>query len=739
MDNVSISTSKLSSKLFLRKAIYFTILFVCVSFALICKNANSGYTDQFNCADVINTKVEIREKRENSGLEPSGTTVSTNNQINSARSTLNKKLKKNKNNKNVSNVHSSTTVTIRTAEESTKVQISSTTETPKIQTEEIKSSTAADLTSKQTDIAAIINTATEETTTSVKTTVDTTTNGSIATTVTKSSGQTENIKSTKETSNLISTAPPPTSFCEPPAYHEFPDDLFTNKQRKQGFVIIHILAGLYMLFALAVVCDEYFVASMEKICSKLGLSEDVAGATFMAAGSSAPELFASLLGVFVAKGDVGTGTIVGSAVFNILFVIGFCALFAGKAVALNWWPLLRDSSYYSIAVIVLISIMADGRVTWWESLLMIIFYFIYIIIMKFNVKIRVCLTENTKLSLMDELTQSSQGILSADGKSIQSSYVQFNNTEEEQYPVTRPPRDPRSMPLDEIIRDYPRKWSLYEAALKVMHGRRFSPRTRFVCAGLRIIEEWNHVRRYGYPKSPPIIINQFDDFSNPKQMTADLQPSGDWKKAPSIADNGIFGVIRWGMTIPIYATLHYTIPNCKDPGWEKWFLLTFTFSMLWIAFFSYILVWMVTLVGYTFGIPDTIMGITFLAAGTSIPDAYSSLLVAKQGLGDMAVSNSIGSNVFDILVGLALPWFLQTAIIEPGSQVQISSGGMVYNVTLLFLSIIVTITSIHYARWQLNQRLGIWLILSYAVFLMFSILIEFNVFGYVNPPECEED
>ena len=41
---------------------------------------------------------------------------------------------------------------------------------------------------------------------------------------------------------------------------------------------------------IAIVCDDYFVSSLEKICDKLNLSEDVAGATFMAAGSSAPEL-----------------------------------------------------------------------------------------------------------------------------------------------------------------------------------------------------------------------------------------------------------------------------------------------------------------------------------------------------------------------------------------------------------------------------------------------------------------
>lgn len=89
---------------------------------------------------------------------------------------------------------------------------------------------------------------------------------------------------------------------------------------------------------------------------RLGLSEDVGGATFMAAGSSAPELFTSLIGVLVAKGDVGTGTIVGSAGFNVLAIIGLCGILTKGPIYLNWWPLFRDATVYACAVLILAAV-----------------------------------------------------------------------------------------------------------------------------------------------------------------------------------------------------------------------------------------------------------------------------------------------------------------------------------------------------------------------------------------------
>ena len=59
-------------------------------------------------------------------------------------------------------------------------------------------------------------------------------------------------------------------------------------------------------------------------------------------------------------------------------------------------------------------------------------------------------------------------------------------------------------------------------------------------------------------------------------------------------------------------------------------------------------------------IPDSIMGLTFLAAGTSVPEAVSSVIVTSQGHGAMGISSSISSNTFDILLCLGLPWFIKS-------------------------------------------------------------------------------
>ena len=49
----------------------------------------------------------------------------------------------------------------------------------------------------------------------------------------------------------------------------FPDDIFTKEQRNQGAIILHIIGFLYMVYALALVCDKFFVPSVEEMARRV--------------------------------------------------------------------------------------------------------------------------------------------------------------------------------------------------------------------------------------------------------------------------------------------------------------------------------------------------------------------------------------------------------------------------------------------------------------------------------------
>merc|ERR1719305_1450875 len=135
----------------------------------------------------------------------------------------------------------------------------------------------------------------------------------------------------------------------------------TSGMDSNGGIIVWLLVMIYMFKALGTVCDEYFVPSLEMISEKLQLSNDVAGATFMAAGSSAPELFTSLVATFLIVNEGGVGTIIGSAIFNILVIVGATCIFAGQELMIWWYPLARDCAFYLVAIIELAIALIDSE------------------------------------------------------------------------------------------------------------------------------------------------------------------------------------------------------------------------------------------------------------------------------------------------------------------------------------------------------------------------------------------
>lgn len=112
------------------------------------------------------------------------------------------------------------------------------------------------------------------------------------------------------------------------------------------------------------------------------------------------------------------------------------------------------------------------------------------------------------------------------------------------------------------------------------------------------------------------------------------------------------------------------------------------------------------------GVSDTVIGLTVVALGTSLPELVTSIIAAKKGETDIAVGNVIGSNIFNILFVLGL-----AAVIRP------MSVGMdsVYDMLVLgAVSLIVYLGTVFTKK--INRPLGIFMVLSYAAYMAYIFI-----------------
>jgi Ca2+/Na+ antiporter len=118
-------------------------------------------------------------------------------------------------------------------------------------------------------------------------------------------------------------------------------------------------------------------------------------------------------------------------------------------------------------------------------------------------------------------------------------------------------------------------------------------------------------------------------------------------------------------------------------------------------------------------ISETIIALTILAGGTSVPEMVSSAVVSKQGRGDMAIANAIGSNIFDILVSLGLPVLIYTSIngpIENLGAENINSSVVLLSFTLLGVVILLISNSFKATKWFGYTLIGMYVVYVIGAF-----------------------
>lgn len=122
---------------------------------------------------------------------------------------------------------------------------------------------------------------------------------------------------------------------------------------------------------------DWVVESAARIARKLGIPELVIGLTVVAIGTSAPEFAVSITAAIKGQADITIGNIVGSNIFNLGFILGGVALFGGVAVSRRM--LWRDGGMLIGTGILLVSMLYDGILHWWDGAILVTILISYLL------------------------------------------------------------------------------------------------------------------------------------------------------------------------------------------------------------------------------------------------------------------------------------------------------------------------------------------------------------------------
>ena len=351
-------------------------------------------------------------------------------------------------------------------------------------------------------------------------------------------------------------------------------------------LIVYFLILFISFYYLAKICDDYFVESLDEIASRLKMSSDAAGATLMAVGSSAPELFVAIIAVLKPGNHetIGMGNIVGSAIFNVLVITGSVGII--KQFFVTWHIVIRDLLFYLLSILLLLYVFIDGSISLSESLIFLSLYAIYVLIVV--------------------------------------------------------------------------KWKNY-----------FKSETETIITHEEHKKDDNNDSNNKKHNKLTIIFKPFD----------------------FIVDKLFF---------------------------SKNHIFVFFLSIILIGFFSWLLVEGAIGIAHILEIPEIFIALTILAVGTSVPDLLSSIIVGKQGRGGMAVSNAIGSNIFDILIGLGIPFLI--IILINGGTVEIKTTELISSVGILIFSVVLILFLMIINKWNVGKKMGITLVAFYILYLIWQFI-----------------
>ncbi|XP_021113096.1 sodium/potassium/calcium exchanger 6, mitochondrial isoform X2 [Heterocephalus glaber] len=478
-------------------------------------------------------------------------------------------------------------------------------------------------------------------------------------------------------------------------------------------ITLYVLWLLYLFLVLGVTAAKFFCPNLSAIATTLKLSHNVAGVTFLAFGNGAPDIFSALVAFSDPRtASLAIGALFGAGVLVTTVVAGGITILRPFLAASR--PFLRDIAFYLTAVFLTFTALYLGRVTlaWALAYLgLYVFYVLTVILCTWIYRWQ------CRRSLVYSMPGTPELLSDSEEDPMSSNTSSYDYGDEYRpffYQETTVQILARALnPLDS------RKWRSQSVSWRVLKVLKL-PVEFVLLLTVPVVDPDKDDQNWKRP------LNCLHLIVSPVVVVLTLQ-------------SGAYGVYEIGGLVPVWAVVvvagtglasvtFFATSNWAPPRLHWLFaFLGFLTSALWINAAATEVVNILRSLGVVFQLSNTVLGLTLLAWGNSIGDAFSDFTLARQGYPRMAFSACFGGIIFNLLVGVGLGCLLQTARGSP--EVKLEPDGLLGWVLAgaLGLSLTFSLIAVPLQCFQLSKAYGVCLLLFYAAFLVVALLTEFGV------------
>lgn len=160
---------------------------------------------------------------------------------------------------------------------------------------------------------------------------------------------------------------------------EFDVKLSTTKELTRSVKSRIYMFGLFSVgIAILVFGSKILVQGASDLALRAGVPESIIGLTLVAAGTSFPELISSIMATIRGNTDIAIGNVIGSNIFNILFILGSSTFFSENGLSIS-----ENVGNYDLPVLLTLSVisfpllLSGKKIVRWEGAFLLLFYIGY--------------------------------------------------------------------------------------------------------------------------------------------------------------------------------------------------------------------------------------------------------------------------------------------------------------------------------------------------------------------------